>query len=73
MSESAEGVIEPLTRQKSGSFVKSAANPGKGGCGDWKAPAATVSVPSVVWGIASVASSPQDRGAASGVEAALDA
>ena len=44
MSESADGLIDPVTRQNSGSFVKSASNPGNGGTGDLKAPAATVSV-----------------------------
>jgi hypothetical protein len=63
MSESAVGLIEPVTRQNSGSFVKSASNPGNGGVGDLKAPGATVSVVMVALGSASRASSAHERGA----------
>ena len=57
MSESADGLIEPLARQNSGSLVKSAPNAANAGCGGGNAPAATVSVASVVFGKARLASS----------------
>src|SRR5437773_9276643 len=62
MSESADGLIEPVARQNSGSFVKSAPCPGNAGCDDWNAPAATVSAVSVVFGNATDASSAHERG-----------
>ena len=77
MSESADGLIEPVARQNSGSFVKSAPCPGNAGCGDWNAPAATVSAASVVFGNASEASSAHECGvcadaaAAAGFDAAF--
>src|SRR5258706_9407729 len=77
MSESADGLIEPVARQNSGSFVKSAPCPGNAGCGDRNAPAATVSTASVVFGNATDASSAHERGgcadtaAAAGFDAAF--
>jgi hypothetical protein len=54
-------LIEPITRQKAGSFVKSAGGPPNEGAGDLKAPAATDSTPEiVVLGSASAASSSHD-------------
>src|SRR4029078_7637133 len=61
ISESGAGLIEPITRQKAGSFVKSAGGPPNEGAGDLTTPAATDSTREiVVLGSASAASSSHD-------------